>query len=472
MKKIIRTAALCLLLLVLPVAAFAEKGELPLEYVTYGYGMPDPASVPAHELSDQNVTLEGILYETKHENGRVYIRLGDLAAAKLLRKSEAKAMELGLDYEKLMIAQGRPMPRQDLTEQEQAEVQEKLRELTASARVGVTTEDIFTLANAGEEKLQVRIAGFVAAPEEIAETEPEKTTKPTETPETPETPDTPETPETPQEQVNVEAKGSDSSESLVEEIPERRTVTTIYVYYFGETTYSYPNVSHTVNEQKEYLKYQEYTLVVGIAYSQEDLESGVQYYLTLDSGEEDVIFDPQETDLMNHATKEAPDIAGKTLDDSGVAGKVLGAYQWNESEKVLPTIRVSRDKAGNDIVKTIHMVDKTPEAEDVLDLESPGDFLKPGGPEGYTPDSQNTADHSVFIPDEMTTVELDPNDPSDVTIEVRDVLDVDAWDPTKPQTAEDGEPVVMEQPVEEQPVEEQPVEELLPQAEPEASAAE
>ena len=35
----------CLLLLILPMAAFAEENELPVEWVRYGHGLPNPASV-------------------------------------------------------------------------------------------------------------------------------------------------------------------------------------------------------------------------------------------------------------------------------------------------------------------------------------------------------------------------------------------------------------------------------------------
>lgn len=447
MKRIIRIAAVCLLLLVLPMAAFAEERELPLEYVTYGYGMPDPAGVPAHELTDQNVTLEDIRYETRHENGLVYIRLGDLAAAKLLRESEAKAKELGLDYEKLMISQGRPMARQDLTEQEQAEIQAKLQQLTASARVGVTTDDIFTLANAGEDKLQVRIAGFAAKPEE----------------------ETPQASQAPQEQTRVVAKGCESPDSIYDEVPARKAATTIYVYYYGETNFEAPEMSPGANEKKEIVKWQGYELVVGIAYSQEDLDNGVEYYLTMDGSDfedEQIVWDPEKNDYTDEVTRKAEDIANESVSSSDFEGKVFSAYQ-SGAEKLLPTIRISRDAEGNDVVKTIHMVDMTPDVQDIVAYKYGEYYIKDQDPDGYTLDRENSDYYnSTFLPDQMTTVELDPNDPSDVTIEVRDVLHVSARNNTMPSSMEGGEPVVMEQPAQEQ-----AVESLPPQAEPEAPAA-
>lgn len=64
MKRTVQIAAVCLLLLLLPLTAMAaEQEDLPIEYVSYGYGLPDPAPVPSHGLTDQNLTLEGIRYE-------------------------------------------------------------------------------------------------------------------------------------------------------------------------------------------------------------------------------------------------------------------------------------------------------------------------------------------------------------------------------------------------------------------------
>ena len=88
MKPLVRRLLMCcLLLLILPLAAFAEETELPVEWVRYGYGLPNPASVDAHELTDEAITLEGVAYAPKLENGRVYVRLEDLAAAKLVREN-------------------------------------------------------------------------------------------------------------------------------------------------------------------------------------------------------------------------------------------------------------------------------------------------------------------------------------------------------------------------------------------------
>lgn len=57
----------CLLLLILPMAAFAEENELPVEWVRYGHGLPNPASVDAHGLTEEAITLEGVAYAPKLE---------------------------------------------------------------------------------------------------------------------------------------------------------------------------------------------------------------------------------------------------------------------------------------------------------------------------------------------------------------------------------------------------------------------
>ena len=96
----------CLLLLILPMAAFAEENELPVEWVRYGYGLPNPASVDAHGLTEEAITLEGVAYAPKLENGRVYVRLEDLAAAKLVRENGDALQALGLAVSDLQIENG------------------------------------------------------------------------------------------------------------------------------------------------------------------------------------------------------------------------------------------------------------------------------------------------------------------------------------------------------------------------------
>ena len=142
----------CLLLLILPIAAFAEENELPVEWVRYGYGLPNPASVDAHGLTEEAITLEGVAYAPRLENGRVYVRLEDLAAAKLVRENGDALQMLGLAVSDLQIENGQlKAPGKE----------EALAQFLSTAGVGVSLNDSFTLANAGEGKLIIRIAGFV-----------------------------------------------------------------------------------------------------------------------------------------------------------------------------------------------------------------------------------------------------------------------------------------------------------------------
>ena len=141
----------CLLLLILPMAAFAEENELPVEWVRYGYGLPNPASVDAHELTEEAITLEGVAYAPKLENGRVYVRLEDLAAAKLVRENGDALQTLGLAVSDLQIENGQlKAPGKE----------DALAQFLSTAGVGVSLNDSFTLANAGEGKLIIRIAGL------------------------------------------------------------------------------------------------------------------------------------------------------------------------------------------------------------------------------------------------------------------------------------------------------------------------
>ena len=132
----------CLLLLILPMAAFAEENELPVEWVRYGHGLPNPASVDAHGLTEEAITLEGVAYAPKLENGRVYVRLEDLAAAKLVRENGEALQTLGLAVSDLQIENGQlKAPGKE----------DALAQFLSTAGVGVSLNDSFTLANAGKE---------------------------------------------------------------------------------------------------------------------------------------------------------------------------------------------------------------------------------------------------------------------------------------------------------------------------------
>ena len=219
MKKQLKfTLALALslaLLFSLGAAAFADTAEdgLPLEYVSYGVGLPDPAPVDMHELGAEDITLEGVSYDARTEDGHIYIRLSDLAAAKLLRESRDKAAELGLDYAKIYIADGVIFAKDTGNADEVKEVQGLISALKQGAAIGISVDDIFDLGNAGDVKLHVKIRGFAygdagngAAPASSGGSTGEKRA--------------------------LDVKALDKEKSI-----ERPEVTTVYFYYNGLTGY-------------------------------------------------------------------------------------------------------------------------------------------------------------------------------------------------------------------------------------------
>ena len=103
MKKPLRYMLSLVLMLALMLsmgtAAFADKTDsgLPVEYVTYGVGLPDAPGVDRHELGDDDITIDGVSWRTKTSEDKLYVYVLDLAAAKLLRSCADEAKELGLD---------------------------------------------------------------------------------------------------------------------------------------------------------------------------------------------------------------------------------------------------------------------------------------------------------------------------------------------------------------------------------------
>lgn len=150
------------LVLSLGVCAYADSAEIPVEKVGYGYGYPDAASVEMHGLDADDISIDGIKIDLRSEDGKVFVRVTDLAAAKLLRDSADKAAALGLDYSKLCISDGIiHVIDEGLTDAEKAELEAKLAEITKSAQIKVSEGDRFELSSAGEVKLIVEIGGFV-----------------------------------------------------------------------------------------------------------------------------------------------------------------------------------------------------------------------------------------------------------------------------------------------------------------------
>lgn len=105
LRYLLSAALMFALMLTMGTAAFADNAEkeLPIEYVSYGVGLPDEPGVDAHGLENADITIDGVSWKTRVEDGKLYVHVLDIAAAKLLRGCADAAKELGLDYSKLYI---------------------------------------------------------------------------------------------------------------------------------------------------------------------------------------------------------------------------------------------------------------------------------------------------------------------------------------------------------------------------------
>ena len=395
----------CLLLLILPMAAFAEENELPVEWVRYGYGLPNPASVDAHGLTEEAITLEGVAYAPKLENGRVYVRLEDLAAAKLVRENGEALQALGLAVSDLQIENGQlKAPGKE----------EALAQFLSTAGVGVSLNDSFTLANAGEGKLIIRIAGFAA--KDSGEAAPAGSDN----------------------GVQVASRGSSEESEIMNSVTTRPEVTTIYVYYVGATGHipSKPDCYAMNGGQEQtspdWLTVSDY--YIGIAYSQEDIDNGVRYYLTLDkevpnNDLEFSIWDENKNNLYPGTVYEATDAADKIVYNAYNNSNAMNSASHDSRDgKLFPTISVSTDSEGKDVIKAIRFEDKTPGEDAFVEKKAYGYHGTDTPPEGYEIDKEQSSNSggTVYVPDEVTTVTTNPDDPMDVVIEIRDVVYVES----------------------------------------------
>ncbi len=457
MKKQLKfTLALALslaLLFSLGAAAFADTAEdgLPLEYVSYGVGLPDPAPVDMHELGAEDITLEGVSYDARTEDGHIYIRLSDLAAAKLLRESRDKAAELGLDYAKIYIADGVIFAKDTGNADEVKEVQGLISALKQGAAIGISVDDIFDLGNAGDVKLHVKIRGFAygdagsgAAPASSGGSTGEKRA--------------------------LDVKALDMEKSI-----ERPEVTTVYFCYYGLTGYDTVLDSDVrcysegedggdidfggedggdidggliggdeVEPDKPGITRQRaFMLSLALAYSQKDIDDGVQYYVWINGKNIEIPPLNGKGDwLHDEGSFLAKDASGKTGNELFKSDDIMNGLTNKDFDfDSLSTvkIKVTTDAAGNNVVKTIDFNNVTPEEKEVLDYnkDSNSYAIKDDAPEGYEKDTSgkyNAFDPSdAFVPeDKNMDVPPDAIDSSDVTIDVRDDI---IFDDLKPKMA-------------------------------------
>lgn len=450
MKKQLKfTLALALslaLLFSLGAAAFADTAEdgLPLEYVSYGVGLPDPAPVDMHELGAEDITLEGVSYDARTEDGHIYIRLSDLAAAKLLRESRDKAAELGLDYAKIYIADGVIFAKDTGNADEVKEVQGLISALKQGAAIGISVDDIFDLGNAGDVKLHVKIRGFAygdagsgAAPASSGGSTGEKRA--------------------------LDVKALDKEKSI-----ERPEVTTVYFYYYGLT--GYDTVLDISSERDFYSEGEDggdidlgggnidldggddeeepvkpdiktqraFQLGLALAYSQKDIGDGVQYYVWING--KNIKIPPLNgkgewlDDEGSFPAKDAVGLTGDELLKSGIMGGLTNKDFDSDSRSTVETveIKITTDAAGNNVVKTIDFKNVTPGSNEVLDYKADNNtyVIKDKAPEGYEKDTSGAYPSDAFVPkDKNMDVPDDAIDNSDVTIDVRDDIIFDELEP-------------------------------------------
>lgn len=445
MKKQLKfTLALALslaLLFSLGAAAFADIAEdgLPLEYVSYGVGLPDPAPVDMHELGAEDITLEGVSYDARTEDGHIYIRLSDLAAAKLLRESRDKAAELGLDYAKIYIADGVIFAKDTGNADEVKEVQGLISALKQGAAIGISVDDIFDLGNAGDVKLHVKIRGFAygdagsgAAPASTGE------------------------------KRALDVKALDKEKSI-----ERPEVTTVYFYYYGltgyDTVFDYGPELDCYSEgedggdidlgggliggdeeepvKPDITRQRAFMLSLALAYSRKDIDDGVQYYVWING--ENIKIPPLNSDgewLDDEGSFLAKDASGLTRNELLKSDIMGGLTNKDFDFDSLPTveIKITTDAAGNNVIKTIDFKNVTPGPDDVLDYNADNNtyVIKDKAPEGYEKDTSgeyNAFEPSdAFVPkDKNMDVPDDAIDSSDVTIDVRDDIIFDDLEPKK-----------------------------------------
>lgn len=405
MKKPLRYMLSVMLMLALMLsmgtAAFADKtdSELPVEYVTYGVGLPDAPGVDRHELGDDDITIDGVSWKPKTSEDKLYVHILDLAAAKLLRGCTGEAKELGIDYAKLYIENGLIQVKEDVPTAEAEELRTKLDKLTYAAVIGVVTGDTFDVGNGGDVKLQVVVTGFVTGGGEAAE------------------------PGTEENGLDVKGigvpfdknNGYDTS-GVTGENYAGVTKTTIYIMYGGVTWYgsSGPdclNLDEELAPPEEMPNYSERGGFAGVAKAKDDTNN---YYIKIVGLSGEAEFIPVD-DLASLG--DAPD----AIWDARVADIV--GRDMEDYGKIADSVIIATDPEGNNIVMTINLKDDTAKAEEVISED---------GTESKTPDGYNDPEKVnrdlQYAPEDI--VEADRTGESTADVTVRDT--VIAPDPNAP----------------------------------------
>lgn len=154
----------------------------------------------------------------------------------------------------------------------------------------------------------------------------------------------------------------------------------------------------------------------------------MSYYLTLDSEDPSSalsfdIRDENHAPLAPGMTYKALDAAEKSTKDAYNDTSMNAAGHSEEADKMFPTIRLSSDPDGKDIVKNIRFKNKTPEGTEFVEQGENGHTPTENPPAGYHHDQNlDIGRATAYAPDNITTVTTNPGDPTDVVIEIRDVV--------------------------------------------------
>lgn len=345
--RTLASVALALMLaLILSVGVFAADA-IPLEYVSFGYGMPEEAGVAMHELTAENITLEGVSYDVRTENGTLYIRLADLASAKLLREKKEDAAKAGLDYAKLCIKKGAILVKDNVPEAEREAVQAKLDSLKADVVVAVNVGDVFDLGNAGTLKLQVKIANLYYAPQAASgNSSSGSRLKPDPMPD-------------PDEKkgldiivVDEESRGTYYDDSAFKS--DSIEVTTVFIDIDD-------GMSYEVQDDDKDPKIEVDWPIIGIAYADDDTNT---YYIK----------------IIGTRDTQSEFVEAPHLEKDSKEGFVEGFFEdeddSDEPKEPAKTVIIATDKDGNNVVQTINLDYKQ---GDLLTWYNSGDVLNEDG---------------------------------------------------------------------------------------------
>lgn len=383
MKGILRfiPALAVMLAAVLSLGICASADALPRETVGFDYSRQEAAAVPANDLTEDDLTLNGISFKARIEDGKVHILIVDLAAANLLRDNAALAAELGLDYDDLYIENGQIFIKTTgRTSAQIAAIQAKLDALMAqSAPVGVSVGDEYVLASGGVDRVVVAVSELVSGggtsapmPETAADVPPaEDHVPPAEEP----------TVEKPMLDVKGIRYSSDKklyldSDDHPVSSDVRPSVTTVYFGYSKAETYYIASAEGGSSTGYEYItdstRYgHSATANIGLVRSDDDKN---EYYISFKYG-----------DTVTESTlfKDNNSLDELLKSKSGSDVVIKGSRNIGEmADKIYISIRSD----GQDVVvKTIRLNDVTPAAKDFFTGNLPPS--SGSAPDGYVFDS-------------------------------------------------------------------------------------